>query len=59
MQNRLRNYVRDTTKRRERMDIRTESSIEISEASFLEAVTIDGRRIEAVRDGRKRIINNR
>jgi hypothetical protein len=59
VQNRLRNYVRDTTKRRERMDIRTESSIEISEASFLEAVTIDGRRIDAVRDGRKRILNNR
>ena len=59
VQNRLRNYVRDTTKRRERIDIRTESSIEITEASFLEAVTIDGRRIEAMRDGRKRILNNR
>ena len=59
VQNRLRNYVRDTTKRRERMDIRTESSMEISEASLLEAVTIDGRRIDAVRDGRKRIIHNR
>lgn len=59
VQNRLRNYVRDTTKRRERMDIRTESSMDIAEASFLEAVTIDGRRIDAVRDGRKRILNNR
>lgn len=59
VQNRLRNYVRDTTKRRERMDIRTESSMEITEASFLEAVTIDGRRIDAARDGRKRILNNR
>ena len=56
VQNRLRNYVRDTTNRRRLMDIRTESSMEISEGSILEAVTIDGMRIEAVRDGRKRIL---
>jgi hypothetical protein len=58
VQNRLRNYVRDTTKRRERIDIRTLSGVDFTEASVLEAFTIDGRRIEAVRDGRKRILKN-
>lgn len=56
VQNRLRNYVRDTTKRAERADIRSVASFDAIEGLLVKALTIDGRKIDIARESRKKFV---